>query len=187
MGGINHLLSAECLECMPLVSKIPTMIFGMAVSSDVPSIAAVVGSRKWPLIAQYRASVRALSSRVDMIDGLFEPVSPKRDEGMIRELLEDFYESTCKMKPEHIIIFRDGVNGSQFDRVLNVELDQIMKVPNEHECQICRCWFICAVAPICYAHQAAAQMSQIGGGGSDDNFIQIPKLHEDVCNSMFFC
>ncbi|PWA49041.1 PAZ domain-containing protein [Artemisia annua] len=115
-GGINSLLSVECLNSIPLVSRTPTIIFGMDVSHgsprrlDVPSIADVVSSRKWPLISQYRASVRAQSARVEMIDCLFKPISPDKDEGMIRELLTDFYSTTGKLKPQHIIIFRDGVS-----------------------------------------------------------------------------
>lgn len=47
MGGINSLLSMEFANAIPLVSRTPTMIFGMDVShgspgrADVPSIAAV--------------------------------------------------------------------------------------------------------------------------------------------------
>jgi eukaryotic translation initiation factor 2C len=72
-----------------------------------------------------------------------------------RELLVDFYTSSNKRKPEHIIIFRyvtsellslhfshlyflilvvsmfnasrDGVSESQFNQVLNIELDQIIE------------------------------------------------------------
>ncbi|MFS7889273.1 putative post-transcriptional gene silencing PAZ-Argonaute family [Helianthus anomalus] len=97
--------------------------------SDVPSIAAVVSSRKWPLISWYRASVRSQSARVEMIDALFKPVSAVEDDGMIRELLMDFYQSTPKLKPDHIIIFRydNGVSESQFEQVLNIELEQIMQ------------------------------------------------------------
>ncbi|KAJ0469097.1 putative post-transcriptional gene silencing PAZ-Argonaute family protein [Helianthus annuus] len=132
MDGINSLLSMEHLHSIPLVSQAPTIIFGMDVShgapgrSDVPSIAAVVSSRNWPFISRYRASVRSQSSRVEMIDGLFKPVAPDQDEGMIRELLEDFYLSTPRLKPENVIIFRDGVSESQFNQVLNIELEQIM-------------------------------------------------------------
>lgn len=44
----------------------------------------MVSSRKWPLVSSYRASVHAQPARVDMIDGLFTPVSTEKDEGMIR-------------------------------------------------------------------------------------------------------
>lgn len=127
------MLAVEHSPSIPLVSKIPTIIFGMDVShgspghSDVPSIAAVVGSRQWPLISRYRASVRTQSPKVEMIDNLFKPVSDTEDEGIIRELLLDFYVSSGKRKPEHIIIFRDGVSESQFNQVLNIELDRIIE------------------------------------------------------------
>ncbi|KAF5783394.1 putative Piwi domain, ribonuclease H-like superfamily [Helianthus annuus] len=81
----------------------------------------VVKQKEW-------ASVRAQSSHVEMIDALFKSVSPKKDKGMIRELLIDFYQSTHKLKPKHILISRDGVSESMFDRVLNIELEQIMQV-----------------------------------------------------------
>ncbi|PWA66503.1 PAZ domain-containing protein [Artemisia annua] len=302
MGGINSLLSVEYLHSIPLVSRTPTIIFGMDVShgspgrSDVPSVAAVVSSRQWPLISRYRASVRAQSARVEMIDGLFKPVSAVKDEGMIRELLADYYTSTTvQLKPQHIIIFRDGVSESQFNQVLNIELEQIMQAckfldetwdpkfmmivaqkthhtkffqqgsdanvppgtiidnrvchPKNNDFYLCAqngpigttrpthyhvlldqigfsaddlqelvhslsyvyqrsTTAISVVAPICYAHLAAQQMSQFvkyddmsdtasshsggaGGSGSGSGgaagFTQIPKLHEKVCRSMFFC
>ncbi|KAF2539728.1 hypothetical protein F2Q68_00022263 [Brassica cretica] len=46
---------------------------------------------------------------------------------LFRELLFDFYTSSGKRRPEHIIIFRDGVSESQFNQVLNIELDQMMQ------------------------------------------------------------
>ncbi|GJZ32329.1 argonaute 4A-like protein [Tanacetum coccineum] len=45
------------------------------------SIAAVVSSRKRSLVSCFRASVRTQSSKVKMIDGLFKPVAPNKDEG----------------------------------------------------------------------------------------------------------
>ncbi|KAL7614131.1 protein argonaute 4A-like [Lactuca sativa] len=63
-----------------------------------------------------------------MIDSLFKKVSDTEDEGIMRELLLDFYTSSAKRKPDQIIIFRDGVSESQFNQVLNIELDQIIEV-----------------------------------------------------------
>ncbi|XVF46380.1 hypothetical protein PTKIN_Ptkin03bG0022300 [Pterospermum kingtungense] len=133
LGGLNSMLSIEQTPSIPIVSKAPTMILGMDVShgspgqSDVPSIAAVVSSRHWPLISRYRASVRTQSPKLEMIDSLFKRVSDKEDEGILREVLLDFYTSSGKRKPDQIIIFRDGVSESQFNQVLNIELDQIME------------------------------------------------------------
>ncbi|XP_028802604.1 protein argonaute 4A-like [Neltuma alba] len=132
LGGMNSLLATEHLCSIPMVSKVPTLILGMDVShgspgrSYVPSIAAVVSSRCWPQISRYRASVRAQSPKVEMITDLFKPVSDSKDDGIMRELLDDFI-NTSGRRPEHIVIFRDGVSESQFNQVLNVELDQIIQ------------------------------------------------------------
>ncbi|WVZ71611.1 hypothetical protein U9M48_020179 [Paspalum notatum var. saurae] len=110
LGGLNSLLQVEITPAIPLVSKVPTLILGMDVShgspgqSDVPSIAAVVSSREWPLISKYRASVRSQSPKVEMIDSLFKP-NGTGDDGLIR----------------------DGVSECQFNQVLNIELDQIIE------------------------------------------------------------
>nr|GLL37597.1 protein argonaute 4-like [Ipomoea trifida] len=133
LGGLNSMLSVEHSPSLPLVSKAPTIIIGMDVShgspgqTDVPSIAAVVSSRQWPLISRYRASVRTQSAKVEMIDNLFKRVSDTQDDGIMREQLLDFYVSSGKRKPDQIIIFRDGVSESQFNQVLNIELDQIIE------------------------------------------------------------
>ncbi|CAK9184081.1 unnamed protein product [Ilex paraguariensis] len=133
LGGTNSLLAIEHLSCIPLIKDTPTMILGMDVShgspgrSDIPSIAAVVGSRSWPLISRYRAAVRTQSSKVEMIESLFKPAANGKDDGIMRELLMDFYNSSNGRKPAHIIVFRDGVSESQFNQVLNYELDQMIK------------------------------------------------------------
>ncbi|KAJ6846013.1 protein argonaute 4B-like [Iris pallida] len=132
LGGINSYLQIERASQLPHVSSCPTIILGMDVShgspgqSDVPSIAAVVSSRAWPSISRYRASVRTQSPKVEMIDSLFKP-SGNDDDGIVRELLIDFYTSSGKRKPDQIMIFRDGVSESQFNQVLNIELDQIIE------------------------------------------------------------
>ncbi|WJX30417.1 Protein argonaute 4A, variant 2 [Trifolium repens] len=126
LGGMNSFLLTESQHSIPLVSNVPTLIIGMDVShgspgqSDVPSIAAVVSSRYWPRISRYRAAVRTQSSKVEMITSLF------KDDGIISELLNDFH-ATSRTKPQQIIIFRDGVSESQFNQVLNIELDEIIK------------------------------------------------------------
>ncbi|XP_077242191.1 protein argonaute 4A-like [Tasmannia lanceolata] len=300
LGGMNSLLAIEQSPSIPLISKIPTIILGMDVShgspgqSDVPSIAAVVSSRQWPLISRYRASVRTQSPKVEMIDSLFKLVPDDenigmKDIGIIRELLLDFYTSSGKRKPDQIIIFRDGVSESQFNQVLNIELDQIIEAckfldekwdprftvivaqKNHHtkffqpgspdnvppgtvvDNKVCHPrnndFYMCAhagmigttrpthyhvlldeigfspddlqelvhslsyvyqrsttaisvVAPICYAHLAASQMSQFikfedmsetssGHGGMTSAgpvpVQQLPVLHPNVSSSMFFC
>lgn len=297
LGGLNSMLAIEHSPSIPLVSKVPTIIIGMDVSHgspgqfDVPSIAAVVSSRQWPLISRYRASVRTQSPKVEMIDSLFKKVSDKDDTGIMRELLVDFYLSSEKRKPDQIIIFRDGVSESQFNQVLNVELDQIIEAckfldetwcpkflvivaqKNHHtkfflpgspdnvqpgtviDNKVCHPrnndFYMCAhagmigttrpthyhvlldeigfsaddlqelvhslsyvyqrsttaisvVAPICYAHLAATQMSQFmkfedtsetssshgGSGVTSAGAVpvpQLPKLQDAVSSSMFFC
>ncbi|XP_010252577.1 PREDICTED: protein argonaute 16 isoform X2 [Nelumbo nucifera] len=133
LGGTNSLLAVEHSPCIPFIKETPTMILGMDVShgspgqSDVPSVAAVVGSRSWPLISRYRASVRTQSPKVEMIDSLYKPVESGEDDGIMRELLIDFYQTSNSRKPGQIIIFRDGVSESQFNQVLNIELEQIIK------------------------------------------------------------
>ncbi|KAL5667290.1 hypothetical protein ACJX0J_019511, partial [Zea mays] len=47
--------------------------------------------------------------------------------GHSEECLIDFYTSSRKRKPDQVIIFRDGVSESQFNQVLNIELQQIIE------------------------------------------------------------
>ncbi|PPS05049.1 hypothetical protein GOBAR_AA15613 [Gossypium barbadense] len=63
---------------IPVVSKVPTIIlrmgalFGFPKQSDVPSIAAMVSSRRWPLISSYGASGCIQSLKLKMIDSFFK-------------------------------------------------------------------------------------------------------------------
>ncbi|KAK1389079.1 Exonuclease/helicase-like [Heracleum sosnowskyi] len=297
LGGTNSLLALEVVSRIPMIKDTPTMILGMDVShgspgrSDAPSIAAVVGSHSWPLISRYRAAVRTQSSKVEMIESLFKP-SPngEDDDGIMRELLLDFYSTTNGQKPSQIVVFRDGVSESQFSQVLNNELDQMIKayqhlreenIPKftvivaqkNHHTKLFQAggvpenvppgtvvdtkivhprnydFYMCAqagmigtsrpahyhvlvdeigfspddlqnlihslsyvyqrsttaisiVAPICYAHLAAAQVGQFmkfddfndssSGRGSFTSagsvpVPQLPRLHKNVAGSMFFC
>ncbi|CAN1783908.1 Protein argonaute 16 [Linum perenne] len=111
LGGVNSMLEIEHSRRIPLITKVPTMILGMDVShgspgrSDVPSVAAVVGSLEWPHITRYSGAVRTQSPKVEMIDALHKPLPNGEDDG----------------------IMRDGVSESQFNQVLNIELPQIIK------------------------------------------------------------
>uniref|UniRef100_A0A453T8R4 Piwi domain-containing protein n=1 Tax=Aegilops tauschii subsp. strangulata TaxID=200361 RepID=A0A453T8R4_AEGTS len=135
LDGLNTLLQGELPPApavLPIVGKVPTIILGMDVShgqpgqSDRPSIAAVVNSRKWPLISKYRATVHTQSPKLETMSSLFKPRG-KEDDGLIRESLIDFYNSTGNRKPDQVIIFRDGVSESQFTDVINIELEQIIQ------------------------------------------------------------
>ncbi|KAL0435283.1 UNVERIFIED_CONTAM: protein argonaute 4 [Sesamum radiatum] len=108
LGGLNSMLAGELSPSIPMVSK-------------------VVSSRQWPSVSRYRACVRTQSPKVEMIDSLYKRVSDTEDDGIMRELLIDFYVSSGKRKPDQIIIFRDGVSESQFNQVLNIELNQIIE------------------------------------------------------------
>ncbi|XP_059282299.1 protein argonaute 16-like [Lycium ferocissimum] len=133
LGGTNSLLAMEHTSHLPLIKDTPTMILGMDVShgspgqSDFPSIAAVVGSLYWPLISKYRAVVRSQSPKLEIVESLYKPLPNGDDEGIMRELLLDFYRTSNGHKPAQIIVFRDGVSESQFSQVLNLELDQMIK------------------------------------------------------------
>ncbi|KAK8939676.1 Protein argonaute 16 [Platanthera guangdongensis] len=133
LDGINYLLEDEANPSIPLVTEVPTLIVGMTIShgfprhAGLPSVAVAVGSRNWPLISRYNASVRTQSANLEMIDSLYKPFSEREDSGMMRDLLCEFFNSTGGRKPAQIIIFRDGVCESQFIHVLNIELDQVIK------------------------------------------------------------
>lgn len=294
LGGMNSFLTMELVPTIPLISRVPTLIVGMDVShgspgrADAPSVAAVVSSRQWPLISRYRAAVCTQSPKLEMIDSLHKKVSDTEDEGLFRELLKDFYSSSKNVKPEHIIIFRDGVSESQFNQVINIELNQIIEACNQLEEDWCpkftvivaqknhhtrffqtnspdnvppgtvidnaichpktNDFYMCAhagpigttrpthyhilhdeigfsaddmqelvhslsyvyqrsttaisvVAPICYAHLAAAQVAQFikfdelteatsSHGVEPAGSVQVPplpRLHKNVRSSMFFC
>ncbi|KAL1221220.1 Protein argonaute 6 [Cardamine amara subsp. amara] len=131
LGGINSLLAIEEPCNIPLINKTPTLILGMDISHASPgraepSVAAVVGSTRWPLISRYRAVVRTQSPKVEIIDSLFQ-LTKEGDKGIMNELFQEFYMTSQKRKPKQIIIFRDGVSETQFNQVLNIEVNQIIK------------------------------------------------------------
>ncbi|GMP77179.1 hypothetical protein CsSME_00033543 [Camellia sinensis var. sinensis] len=136
MGGRNTVL-LDAISCrIPLVSDIPTIIFGADVThpengeDSSPSIAAVVASQDWPEVTKYAGLVCAQAHRQELIQDLYktwhDPVRGTVSGGMIRDLLVAFRKATGQ-KPLRIIFYRDGVSEGQFYQVLLYELDAIRK------------------------------------------------------------
>ncbi|KAL0906961.1 hypothetical protein M5K25_025496 [Dendrobium thyrsiflorum] len=135
-GGRNTVLMDAISWRIPLVSDIPTIIFGADVThpengeDSSPSIAAVVASQDWPEITKYAGLVSAQAHRQELIQDLYntwnDPVRGIVSGGMIRELLISFRKATGQ-KPLRIIFYRDGVSEGQFYQVLLYELDAIRK------------------------------------------------------------
>ncbi|KAH8500288.1 hypothetical protein H0E87_015513 [Populus deltoides] len=136
MGGRNTVL-LDAISCrIPLVSDIPTIIFGADVThpengeDSSPSIAAVVASQDWPEVTKYAGLVCAQAHRQELIQDLYktwqDPVRGTVSGGMIRDLLISFRKATGQ-KPLRIIFYRDGVSEGQFYQVLLYEMDAIRK------------------------------------------------------------
>ena len=85
-----------------------------SIDTRKPSIAALVGSMD-AHPSRYQASVRLQTQRVDYIKDLTN---------MVKELLIDFYKNT-RFKPHRLVFYRDGLATSQFESVLNLELQAI--------------------------------------------------------------
>ncbi|TKY58967.1 argonaute 2 [Spatholobus suberectus] len=83
-----------------------------------PSIAAVVATVNWPAANRYAARVSAQGHRVEKILNFG---------GICHELVL-YYASLNKVRPEKIVIFRDGVSESQFHMVLTEELQDLKSV-----------------------------------------------------------
>ncbi|KAE9601850.1 hypothetical protein Lal_00040839 [Lupinus albus] len=136
LGGRNTVLLDALSWRIPLVSDIPTIIFGADVThpesgeDSSPSIAAVVASQDWPEVTKYAGLVCAQPHREELIQDLFkcwkDPHHGIVYGGMIRELLLSFKKATGQ-KPCRIIFYRDGVSEGQFYQVLLYELDAIRK------------------------------------------------------------
>ncbi|GAA0144984.1 translation initiation factor [Lithospermum erythrorhizon] len=136
LGGRNTVLLDALRWRIPLVSDIPTIIFGADVTHPEsgedcsPSIAAVVASQDWPEVTKYAGLVCAQPHRQELIQELYKTWKDPQDGtvsgGMIRELLLAFKKSTGQ-KPLRIIFYRDGVSDGQFYQVLLFELDAIRK------------------------------------------------------------
>ncbi|GFY96289.1 Stabilizer of iron transporter SufD / Polynucleotidyl transferase [Actinidia rufa] len=115
MGGRNTVLLDALSWRIPLVSDIPTIIFGADVTHPEsgedcsPSIAAVVASQDWPEVTKYAGLVCAQPHR--------------------QELIQDLYKTWKDPQGGTITggMIRDGVSDGQFYQVLLYELDAIRK------------------------------------------------------------
>ncbi|VAH95688.1 unnamed protein product [Triticum turgidum subsp. durum] len=136
VGGRNTVLEDALYKRIPLLTDVPTIVFGADVTHPAagedasPSIAAVVASMDWPEVTKYKCLVSSQGHREEIIADLYtETKDPQKGlvgGGMIRELLLSFYRATgCK--PHRIIFYRDGVSDGQFSQVLLYEMDAIRK------------------------------------------------------------
>ncbi|KAM0844644.1 hypothetical protein ACQ4PT_056910 [Festuca glaucescens] len=136
VGGRNTVLENALCKRIPLLTDVPTIVFGADVTHPSPgedaspSIAAVVASMDWPEVTKYKCLVSSQGPRDEIIADLYTEVKDPQKGlvagGMIRELLVSFYKATgCK--PSRIIFYRDGVSEGQFSQVLLYEMDAIRK------------------------------------------------------------
>ncbi|ERN01425.1 hypothetical protein AMTRI_Chr03g147670 [Amborella trichopoda] len=136
VGGRNSVLVDALTRRIPMVSDVPTIIFGADVThpppgeDSSPSISAVVASQDWPEVTKYMGLVSAQSHRREIIADLYtcqrHPTKGLVHGGMIRDLLISFKIAT-RQKPQRIIFYRDGVSEGQFNQVLLEEMDAIRK------------------------------------------------------------
>nr|CAB3504825.1 unnamed protein product [Digitaria exilis] len=101
VGGRNTVLEDALNRRIPLLTDVPTIIFGADVThpspgeASSPSIAAVVASMDWPQVTKYKCLVSSQGHRVEIIDALFtevrDPVKGLVRGGMIRYIKTNQY------------------------------------------------------------------------------------------------
>ncbi|KAJ1796836.1 hypothetical protein LPJ59_003504 [Coemansia sp. RSA 2399] len=120
MGGTNQSLDGTDLQKM-LRNK-PTLVMGCDVTHpgpgerNKPSIASVVGSTDL-MGLRYAATLIQLPSRQELVKLLMEAVMRH---------LKLFYAAT-KIKPHHIIFYRDGISETQFAQTRDREITEILR------------------------------------------------------------
>nr|GEU48504.1 protein argonaute 2-like [Tanacetum cinerariifolium] len=120
LGGSN----VELVERFPLFSSEDRYMF---IGADVnhpaasntlsPSIAAVVGSINWPAATRYAARVSPQKHRKEEIVNFGS---------LCLDLIKSYVKENG-VRPNKIIVFRDGVSDGQFDMVLNKEMVDLKK------------------------------------------------------------
>ncbi|KAL8249861.1 hypothetical protein R6Q59_006729 [Mikania micrantha] len=123
IGGCTVALHASLPAQIPRVLALdePVMFLGADVTHPhplddfSPSVAAVVGSVNWPAANKYVSKMRSQTHRQEIIQDLAD---------MVEEILNDFVRELQKL-PKRLILFRDGVSETQFQKVLLDELQAI--------------------------------------------------------------
>ncbi|KAI3671866.1 hypothetical protein L1987_87063 [Smallanthus sonchifolius] len=120
LGGANM----ELVERFPHFSNDDHFMFigadvnhPAASNTSSPSIAAVVGSVNWPAATRYAARVSAQTHRKEEIVNF----------GSLCLDLVNTYAQVNGVKPNKIVVFRDGVSDDQFEMVLNKEMVDMKK------------------------------------------------------------
>eukprot|EP00457_Paulinella_chromatophora_P001100 gb/GEZN01001102.1/.p1 GENE.gb/GEZN01001102.1/~~gb/GEZN01001102.1/.p1 ORF type:complete len:993 (+),score=113.13 gb/GEZN01001102.1/:188-3166(+) len=118
LGGINNTLKPK----LTIISERPTLLMGADVHHPpvgnllAPSVAAVVGSYNRDA-TKYMSITQAQGHRVESIACMQQATET---------LLKNFKEQQ-KVRPEHIIMYRDGVGEGAFDDVLAREVRAIYR------------------------------------------------------------
>ncbi|XP_047468741.1 protein argonaute-2-like isoform X2 [Penaeus chinensis] len=122
MGGINYIWSRKS----KLMEK-RLMVMGADVNhpsagdARTPSMAAVVASIDKD-VSKYAVEVRPQKHRNEIIQDFKE---------ITKNLLKSFCVAANNRKPQHIIVYRDGVSNSQFNQVLQHEFLAIREACKE--------------------------------------------------------
>ncbi|KAK2970377.1 hypothetical protein RJ640_017979 [Escallonia rubra] len=128
LGGSN----VELIERLPgFADADHVMIVGADVNhpgslnTQCPSIAAVVATVNWPAANRYSARVSPQENRKEKILSFG---------GMCLDLIKS-YTRVNKVKPNKIVVFRDGVSEGQFNMVANEELRDLKRAIYEDDYQ----------------------------------------------------
>ncbi|KAH7854584.1 hypothetical protein Vadar_015595 [Vaccinium darrowii] len=118
LGGCN----VELVERLPgFAGEEHVMFIGADVNhpgpgnATCPSFAGIVATSDWPAVSRYVTRVCAQEHRKETIVGF----------GATCLDLVNTYARINKVKPQKIVVFRDGVSEAQFDMVLNEELQDM--------------------------------------------------------------
>ncbi|KAH7854288.1 hypothetical protein Vadar_012117 [Vaccinium darrowii] len=84
-------------------------------NATCPSFAGIVATTDWPAVSRYVTRICAQEHRKETIV----------DFGATCLDLVNAYARVNKVKPQNIVVFRDGVSDGQFDKVLNEELQDM--------------------------------------------------------------